>query len=414
MTTKAGTGFSEKANSRDAAIEAASLAMTRAGIDRCDVVLMFGTSKHDPRLLREGVREIVGPEARLIGGAAVGVITNDRMGYEGSQFGVAVLASDSIRMDLFKERGLADREYEAGASLGRRIRSQSYEGEENLFFMYDLVKSSSPGAGVGLNVPTPLLRGLQDSLGTWPSTAGLGMVGSFQFTPGFHWFDDEIEGRLPEEQSALALMMSGPVRMETMILHGMRPSTGYHTITKSDGNVVLEVDGRPAVDLVEEMFGGGATEAGWDDFPIFTVFGLNKGEKFQDFREDDYTVRMCQAIDRKRGGLVVVADDLIPGTDFQFMRRSIQFDYIAPRVDELLKRANGRRPFFALYVDCAARAGAFSGTDQEEAHEIQAALGPHIPLLGMYSGVEIARVGTEIVQNNMTGVLCLFTETGPA
>ncbi len=409
MATKAGTGFSELAYSREAGREAVSAALKQAGTDSCDLVIMYATSKHDPVLFRDGVRDIIGEEPHVVGGAAVGVITNDDMGYEGSQAAVAVLQSDSIDINLFKERGLAGREFEVGRRLGRQIRSKNYDEEPNLFLMFDLVKNGVQGGGFELNVTTPLLRGLQESLGSWPSTAGLGMVGSFQFTPGFHWFEDDVEGERPEEQSALALVLSGNVVMDTIIMHGCRPSSGYHTVTKTAGNIILELDGKPALDVVQALFGT-VTDVSWEDFPTFTNLGVNKGEKFQEFSEDSYSVRMCQDVDRDRGGLIVAADDMIPGTEVQFMRRSVDFSYIGSRIAELQGRMNGRHPFLAIYVDCAARAGAFLGSDEEEAHEVQNAFRDVAPLLGMYSGVEIARVGNDIVQNNMTGVVCLFSE----
>lgn len=409
MAAKAGVGFSEKTYSRDAGIEAARVALAQAGAEGCDLVLLFATAKHDPKLLRDGVRDVVGPQARIIGGASVGVITNDRMGYEGHQAGAAVISSDAMTIDLFKERGLADNEYGVGSALGQQIRSKTYEGQENLLLMYDLVKSRTSEA-MSLNITSPLLRGMEQSLGDWPATAGLGLLGSFQFNPGFHWFDDEVEGQQLEEQSALALMLSGDVRMDTVIMHGCCPSSGYHTITKADESVILEIDGRSAADTVRGLMGVDQ-DVGWEDFPIFTVFGINKGDKFGAFKKDDYTVRMCQAVDRERGGLAVVADDLKTGTEFQFMRRSIDFDYMGEQVRALRDRLNGSRPFFAFYINCAARAGAFSGMDEEDAEEMQRVIGDEIPLLGMYSGVEIAKVGSDIVQNNMTGVLCLFSET---
>ena len=42
--------------------------------------------------------------------------------------------------------------------------------------------------------------------------------------------------------------------------------------------------------------------------------------------------------------------------------------------------------------------------------EVQRAIGAHVPLLGFYSGVEIARVGGQLQALDWTGVLCLFSE----
>jgi hypothetical protein len=53
---------------------------------------------------------------------------------------------------------------------------------------------------------------------------------------------------------------------------------------------------------------------------------------------------------------------------------------------------------------------AYSGTEGEEAEEVQKVIGSKMPLLGMYSGVEIAKVGKDIQPLDWTGVLCIFSE----
>ena len=101
--------------------------------------------------------------------------------------------------------------------------------------------------------------------------------------------------------------------------------------------------------------------------------------------------------------------DLVPGTEIQLMRRSIDFEYIGQHTRELLDRATDRKPFFALYIDCAGRASAYCGSDGEEAAEVQRAIGNDIPLLGMYAGVEVACVGENLQPLDWSGVLCLFS-----
>jgi small ligand-binding sensory domain FIST len=102
---------------------------------------------------------------------------------------------------------------------------------------------------------------------------------------------------------------------------------------------------------------------------------------------------------------------LTAGTQVQLMRRSIDYDYLAIRVNQLFERVGDRHPFFALYIDCAGRASAFCGSDREEAEEVQHALTRRdVPLLGMFSGVEIAKVGGVPRGLDWTGVLCVFSE----
>jgi small ligand-binding sensory domain FIST len=79
------------------------------------------------------------------------------------------------------------------------------------------------------------------------------------------------------------------------------------------------------------------------------------------------------------------------------------------QVAALESRLDGRTPFFALYIECTGRAGAVSGTAHEDAVEIQATVGARVPLLGVYGGLEIARVGGAPQALQWTGVLCLFS-----
>lgn len=403
MNTRAGTGYSEKAYSREAGVEAARAAMNRAGVDECDLVMLFSTSKHDPAELRDGVRDVVGSRPRLIGGYAAGIITNDRLGYEGHQVGVAVLRSETMKTDLFIERSLSDGEYDVGLRLGQAVREADFDGEPNLLLLYDAIRAYKRD-GIWLNLATPLLAGISDSLESWPRTAGVGMMGDLQWNPTFQWFDDRIE-----QQSAMALVLHGGVRMDTIIMHGCKPSSSYYPITKAEKNTVLEIGGKPAVEMIQELMGS-ENGRSWEEYPLFVTLGVNRGDKWGSFREENYMNRLCMQVDRERKALVMFEPDLTAGTEVQLMRRSIDFKYVHQRTRELLDRLDGRNPFFAFYIDCAGRAAGYCGSDGEEAEEVQKALGLDIPLLGFYSGVEIAEVNGKIEPLDWTGVLCVFSE----
>jgi hypothetical protein len=270
MATKVGVGVSENPTSLDAGKEAARAATAEAGVSTCDLAIMYSTPKHDNYQLRDGVRSVIGPSARLIGGYSVGIITKDMLGYEGYQVGVAIMSSDSVEVDMFIEKGLPDNEYNIGLSLGTQIKSKDYKGEPNILLMYDSIKESISD-GMALNLATPLIEGMGQSLGNWPPTAGVGMVGDFQFNPTYQWFDQRIE-----QGTAMALVFSGDVRLDTIIMHGCKPSSDYHTVTRAEGNVVLEIDGKPAVNAIAEMLGPG-DDRSWENYPLFVPFsGLSR------------------------------------------------------------------------------------------------------------------------------------------
>jgi hypothetical protein len=400
----AGVAYTENPNSRAAGAEAAREATERAGTDRPDLVLLFQTSKHDPRAFHAGVRSVVGEDPRLVGGYAAGIITNDRLGYEGHQAGVAVISAPSMKVDVLVEDDLRQRGTEAGVALGRRIRELDRDGDLNLLLFYDAVKENVD-EGLHLNMATPLLKGVSEGLGVslrqWPPTAGVGMMGDMQWNETWQFADGMVK-----QQTATALCLSGGIRMDTVIMHGCKPAGRYYKVTRTDGPVVLELEGRPALEVMGEVMGD---QSNWEEYPMFLTLGLNKGDKFEEFREENWANRLCMSIDRERGGLVMFEPDLEAGMEVTLMRRSIDFAYVGERTRELLERARGRRPFFALYIDCVGRAAAYCGMESEEAEEVQGALGS-IPMLGFYSGVEIAQVGGEVQALDWTGVLCLFSE----
>ena len=398
--SRAGVGYSESSGSREAGTEAARMAL--AGLDgaKADLIMPFATSKHDPQLFLDGVRSVVGPGVKLVGGSAFGGITNDWLGYDGFQVVVGAVASPRMRVDIFAESGLDVRgERAVGELLGRRISERTWVGLPNVLLMYDSVKK----AGVELNVATMILEGMGTTIGRWPEcVAGIGMIGDLQFRPTF-----QTTGGGVLQQTAIAAVFSGGVRMDTMIMHGCTPSGRYHTVTKADGIVVLEIDGRPALDLLADMM----PERTWEEYPLFITLGVNKGDKFGEFHEENYANHLCMAIDKDRGGLVMFEPNLSVGSEVQFMRRSIDLDYIGVRARQLFDRIGSRHPFLALYIDCAGRASAICNTEREEAAEVQQVLTERgVPLLGIYTGVEIATVAGSVQALDWTGVLCVFSE----
>ena len=70
---------------------------------------------------------------------------------------------------------------------------------------------------------------------------------------------------------------------------------------------------------------------------------------------------------------------------------------------------DGKKAIFGLYVDCAGRTSSLSNTQTEEAIEVQKVFNQyHTPLLGFYSGVEIAPLAGKNRGLDWTGVLIVF------
>jgi len=364
------------------------------------MALLFSTARHDQAALRAAVASVVGESVPIYGGGAAGVITNSYFGYAGDQIAAACVWLDGVGCEALVEGGLNESEEETGARLGRRLSDAGVEPETPVMLFYDAFDCT---AGPRILMATWLMDGIEKGLGFLPDLTGAGMIGSH--TPGNceQWIGDGMGAF-----NAIALVFSGDVRMDSVIMHGCRPATGYFTVTKAAGQVILEINGKPAITFIDELLESAVPP---ERYPFFLTFGVNHGERWGDYDEDFYASRLCLGIDRESGGIVMFEPDMVEGTEFRLMFRSFDLDYMKPKIDRVFHEIEGREPVFAVYINCAGRCSGYAGTDLEDAPVIQDAIGGRVPLLGLYTGVEIASIGGRPRGLDWTGVFCVFSQS---
>jgi hypothetical protein len=400
-------GYSEKVKSNEAVLEAINQAKLDFGDNHVDVILIFTTSRHNPHIVHETLRANFNESTIISGGYAVGVITNKNLGYDGFQLGIMLLNLEGISFKVFYEKNLFESEYNKGLELGNLIlkENDSISGQTNILLFYDSINRLS--GKLQMMMATPLIEGFENALQNIDyQIAGAGLTGDMQFKETFQWCDNQILQHI-----IMAWGITGNIKMHTIILHGCLPASNYHLVTKADKNVILEIDGINALEFMQKFIGFDS-DLTIEDYGWFITIGVNKSDdKWGEFNSDNYANRMCVNIDKKRGGLVMVETDIVSGTEIQFMRRSVNFNYISKIIQNNLIQIESQNqvPKFAIYIDCAGRAGYYFGSDIEEATEVQKSLG-NIPLLGFYTGVEIAKVNNKISPLDWTGVLCVFSE----
>ena len=398
---KVGVGYSDNPDTTVAGIQAARLAIEQAGRNEpCNLVLLFSTVQHDSSVLRESVSSVVGESVPIYGGGTAGVITNDYFGYAGNQIAVACFWLDGVRCDVLTDDGMRKSEEETGVRLGRRLAECGTKPDSPVMLFYDAVDTSN---GLRLLMATWLLNGIEKGLGFFPDLTGVGMMGDHTCSPTDQWIGDTIG-----KSNAIALAFSGDVRMDHVIIHGCRPSTPYYTITKSVGQVILEINGEPAIPFIDKLLGGAISP---EQYPFFLIFGVNHGERWGEYDEDYYASRLCLGIDKASNGIVMFEPDMVEGTEFQLMFRSLDLDYIKPKIDEVFDKLDGREPVFGVYINCAGRCAGYGGVDLEDAVVVQQTVAGRVPILGLYNGVEIAPIGGRPRGLDWTGVFCLFSQS---
>jgi small ligand-binding sensory domain FIST len=121
------------------------------------------------------------------------------------------------------------------------------------------------------------------------------------------------------ERGAVGVLLGGPVGARTLVSQGCRPVGPAMTVTASDGNVILELAGMPALAKLEEI----VTELEPAEQALATT-GLQIGIAMDEYAEDhdqgDFLVRGIAGADEVRKGLVV--GDLVPvGRTVRFQLR---------------------------------------------------------------------------------------------
>lgn len=406
MNNICGVAYSILHDSLHAGKEMARDAMLNASIATCDIAFVFASGEHDPEEILNGVKSILGNQTRIIGGVSSGVITNDYIGYEGYHAGILVVASPDIMFHSCDSDGLDEGEYPTGVRLGKELNSLLKVENPNLLLFYDMVRSVPEKNNIYYK-SSPILAGIESQIKQWPTTAGVGLATFSGIKKTELWNEYK---RMKD--NAMALVVSGNVKLDTIIMHGCKPASDYHTITKLDDNIVYELDHQPPMNLIQEYFGANR-EIDWKTAAYFLTLGVNRGEKYIPFEEGNYVNRMVMNVDQYTGALQLLEDDLNEGDEFQFMRRSIETDVVAQRTQELLNQIGDREPLFAFYISCLGRIKKNFGTEKEEASEVQKVIGDRFPLLGIYSGTEIAEVKGKIMPLDWTGVLCIFSRSKP-
>jgi len=402
---KAGVGFDNTQESFGAGKRAAAAALGNLGRAGGGLVVAFCTGQHDYQACFDGIRSEVG-DVPIIGGAAIGVITGEDLGYEGHEVGVAVLPN-VLTFEVAAEGRLDEGERKVGLELGTQLSGKRDPSEKLTLLFYDSVRSAPPPAPV-LNVSSYLIDGFEQGFGSNPPPlVGAGLVGNYAFEKGKLFC-----GRNVADQHAVAALLSGEWSAHTTIMHGCKPISGVHTVTRVEGPVVYEIDDKPALDVIDELLGG---QEWHGRLPLLLVtLGVNHGTKYGPYNEKNYVNRLVSGIMPEEKGVVLFEADFENGAEFQFMRRNA--DLMAESAEKGSREAiaylqeNDREPFFALYIDCAGRTAAFSGAEKEEAAIIQENIGRRVPLLGFYSGVEIAPLMGKSRGLDWTGVLLILSK----
>lgn len=390
MATQAGVGISHHRDAKAAGREAAQQALRAAGIDKPDFVLAFAAIGYDQPALVASIRQATG-RAPLAGCSGEGVIGLREADESPFSVGVMALRSDEIVFRHGLARCAGDWR-QAGVCVGQALGPLAADARalfvfaDGLSFNFDRF-TLGLDSEVALDGKLPLLGGT--AADNWEQKRTYQYCDDQTVSDGVCW-----------------VLLSGAVRVATAVRHGCIPIGVERTVTRAEGNVIREIDGKPALDVLKEYL----PEDEVDSWRLQTVgntcLGFEAPTHMKDYGE--YVIRYMAGKGPDPGS-IVIPTEVTAGTSVWIARRD--HDLIADSVKRVANgiktTLGGSRPKLVLQFDCAGR-GRFVLREQQKLRLLkllQDEVGADVPWLGFYTYGEIGPVGERNCFHNYTAVV---------
>lgn len=331
-----------------------------------NLVLVFGSVKRFGEAKLQSTLKARYPTAQIIGCSTSGEITASGV-YDDSLQITAILWEKTVqRVTHTKMTGMQN-SFETAVTLAKQLKSDSLKAV--------LVYSD------GLNVNgSELLEGFKSELGETPIMGGMAGDG-FNFSKTVQLFNDTVSDGL-----VIAVGLYGnSLIAATGVGLGWKPYGPPRKVTKSDKNVVIELDGKPALPLYN-MYIGSHSAKGLPGSGLNFPFAI-----IEDGKRDIEKIRTLLAIDPKTNSLTF-AGNVNEGETVRFCQST--HDRLVEGAGDaahlVSNHANVNQTGLAICVSCVGRKGVMAELVTDEVKLVQQILGGQTAITGFYSYGEFA------------------------
>jgi small ligand-binding sensory domain FIST len=382
------SALSEHPDAAEATGEVIGAVLERLGTEP-DVAAVFASPQHRDdfgdmaaainRMLRPGV---------LVGTTAVAVLGGPREVEDAPALGLwagrLVAPPRPVRLQATRTS--------AGIAL-QGLSASTFEPGDALILLAD--PFSLPVDAIIDALATLELPGSDDAV----SIPVVGGMASAATTPGGNRLvvDDEVMS-----SGGVGIVLPGGVATSAVVSQGCRPIGDPMIVTQAEGNLVMEIAGRPALDRLDDL-----VHAADDEERALLASGLQIGiaidEHRATFERGDFLIRGVVGADRRRRALAV-GDQVEVGTTVQFQVR----DAVAADEDlrAMLADASGDA---ALVFTCNGRGQRLFGEPDHDARVVHETLGAPA-LAGMFCAGEIGPVGGRSFVHGFTASVLVFSD----
>ena len=356
-----------------------------------NLVLVFGSVKRFSDSKLSAFLKSRYPSAQLVGCTTSGEISAVGVFDDSIQITAIQWEKTIQRVAQTKMSGMLN-SFEAAASLAKQLKSDTLRTV--------LVISD------GLNVNgSELLKGFQSVLGDIPIVGGLAGDGG-AFVKTLQLYNESIS-----DNQVIAVGLYGSALITSSgALGGWKPYGPPRKVTKSEKNVVYEMDGKPALPLyrmyIGEAFSRGLPGTGLK-FPLAVI---------EEGKRDVEKIRTLLAIDSKANSLTFAGNVEVGETvrlcQTNHDRLVEGAGHAAHLVMEGLSASKTNQAGLALLVSCVGRKGVMAENVGDEVKLVQQILGPQTSVTGFYSYGELAPRPntTDSVLHNQTMTIGYLSE----
>src|ERR671921_221305 len=381
MTIKAGVGMSRHHNPNEAGREAAEQALQKAAVDKPDFIFMFATIGYDQYSLVRTVREATGG-APLTGCSAEGTINGDDADESNFSVVVTVISSDELHWMNGLAKGLGADSRAVGQRVAQDLLPHLSSDTIGLFVFPDGL----------IDYLDDFFAGLEGNLSSeqFLPLWGGGSGNNFNLEePTYQYCDDKVVSN-----GVAFALPSCRAQASWAISHGMVPMGGERNVTRSQGNVIYEIDGKPAIEVLKEYLPEHALIEDHDWMPYAISLALIF-EAPSYVKDEEYVVRGVPGV-RMADGSISVQSEVQEGTSVWFSSRdkekiSTRFDQMAAQIKEQL---GDEKPKCVFQFECATR-GKMMFREQERQEilrRFRQSVDPDVPWAGFYTIGEIGPV----------------------
>lgn len=413
---KWGSGLSVHSETAVAISEAADYA--RRGLDgqSADLVVVFAAPQHERAFVRlPSLIQAEFPGALVFGCSGGGIIGgHDRAREIEGEAALSITAASLPGVRLVPFHFELDQEPKGHSSWHDLVELGSWLG-------------SAPRSGTTsppdfLLLPDPFscdIDALLASLdGAYPAAHKIGGVASGARGPGGNAL---FLGEDVHKSGIIGLALAGDIHVETLVAQGCRPIGTPLIITRCENNLLLEINGQPALTVLREIFES-LSPGDQQLFRSSLFLGIQMKDDQIEYRHGDFLVRNLLGLSPERGAVVVGAQ-LAPYQAVQFHLRDANAsaqdlrNHLAEHVGRGQKAETSAqaatRPEAALLFSCLGRGVGLYDTPDHDSRMIQEYLGP-VPLGGFFCNGEIGPVGGQTFLHGYTSSIALFSRRPPS